>query len=1006
MPLHVAASWGCCRCLEVPLKKGGVPELRDQDGKRAIDLALGQGNRACVQILRDLQYARGWAPTEDLGGPGCSLSFLTEDGTEDSVFSQLPEDGSETGPLSSTRRSQLEELELGGGCGLGEPPLWLDCPPEPPSLSIPSFTPWPQVDPRGSALPPQPLASSTLLSAGDELGEGPQSQTMGGRMGGPPQALLKPSTGDSPCPQQDFGPSGSLNSPQPQSCSRVLGAHRASPVAPVFRGGLSSCSVACQSPGMWHGDIPGAAAQHRRSVPRGRALGRHWAGLPPDLGTAVLEAGAGDWDRSSLGDSSSASERFVTAVETMEPTEARGCPGVWHRRSPQPRAAAGSELGEAPSPTGAATWELPPASPPNAERVQSEDFWGTSRAAPCCKDGSDVGDVGELLAQLQGCSLQGSPPCTPGPLPSPASLTTGDVTPWDQEPHSHRHVTPRTKSRLRASAARLSASSSSSLFDETLEMPQRPPRLRAPRGVPKDPVTTSGRCITLGDEDVSSRDGEGTGSLDDTEILPGAPSQPSSPPGASSSPSSSPTVLLVPGDHGCPQDSPSDAQGSPGSSPTVLLVPGDHGHPQESPSDAQGSPGSSPTVLLVPGDHGHPQESPSDSQGSPSSSPTVLVVAGDHGHPQDSPSDAWDSPHAAGSPNPRVLEDGSGWQDTLPLGTCQPPRPHGTFSRLPAPRLPGSTVVELGTPAVPLSPTGCGAHRTTDHLEDEERGRVPTKQHSPSTEAIASPEDPTAQDGRACTAPPRPLSDEALRRRLRALGDDPGPVTELTRWLYLRRLEEPDAGTAAPGHSPELAAALRTGCVPDCTQDELALVRQFDRPDRSRHWREGLVKSSFNYLLLDPRTTQNLPLRSHRLSPAECFRTFIEAIFYVGKGTRARPYCHLAEALSQHRGGTRKGCPKVRRILEIWASGQGVISVHCFQNTVPAEAYTREGCLVEALGLQTITNQRKGNCYGVAASWPADQRRRLGVHMLHRAMRIFLAEGERQLRPADIQGGR
>lgn len=45
-----------------------------------------------------------------------------------------------------------------------------------------------------------------------------------------------------------------------------------------------------------------------------------------------------------------------------------------------------------------------------------------------------------------------------------------------------------------------------------------------------------------------------------------------------------------------------------------------------------------------------------------------------------------------------------------------------------------------------------------------------------------------------------------------------------------------------------------------------------------------------------------------------------------------------------------QGCPKVRRILEIWASGQGVISVHCFQSTVPAEAYTREGCLVEALG--------------------------------------------------------
>lgn len=58
-----------------------------------------------------------------------------------------------------------------------------------------------------------------------------------------------------------------------------------------------------------------------------------------------------------------------------------------------------------------------------------------------------------------------------------------------------------------------------------------------------------------------------------------------------------------------------------------------------------------------------------------------------------------------------------------------------------------------------------------------------------------------------------------------------------------------------------------------------------------------------------PRVTQDLPLRCHRLSPAECFRTFVKAVFYVGKGTRARPYCHLSEALSQHRAGTRKvGC--------------------------------------------------------------------------------------------------
>lgn len=293
---------------------------------------------------------------------------------------------------------------------------------------------------------------------------------------------------------------------------------------------------------------------------------------------------------------------------------------------------------------------------------------------------------------------------------------------------------------------------------------------------------------------------------------------------------------------------------------------------------------------------------------------------------------------------------------------------------------------------MPRTPTDHSPHRPV-----EPNGCPPTERRSPSAEATGPGDGDRAQSLRV-------LSDEALLRRLRALGYDPGPITVLTRRVYLRRLEELSRSPA--GHSPELADALRTGHIPNCTEDEMVLAQQFDRPDRSRHWREGLLKASFNYLLLDPRTTQDLPLRCHRLSPMECFKTFVDAIFYVGKGTRARPYSHLAEAVTQHRMGTRKGCPKVRRILEIWASGMGVISLHCFQSSVPAEAYTREGCMLEALGLRAVTNQRKGNCYGLAASWSPARRRRMGVHMLHRAMRIFLAEGERQLRPADIQAGR
>ncbi|XP_077834408.1 ankyrin repeat and LEM domain-containing protein 1 isoform X7 [Macaca mulatta] len=257
-----------------------------------------------------------------------------------------------------------------------------------------------------------------------------------------------------------------------------------------------------------------------------------------------------------------------------------------------------------------------------------------------------------------------------------------------------------------------------------------------------------------------------------------------------------------------------------------------------------------------------------------------------------------------------------------------------------------------------------------------------------------------------CQHPPVSIvSDLELLQGLRALGENPGPVTPFTRRFYLQRLKEAQIapGPEFSGHSLELAAALRTGCIPDVQADEDALAQQFEQPDPARRWREGVVKSSFTYLLLDPRETQDLPARAFSLTPAERLQTFVRAIFYVGKGTRARPYVHLWEALGHHGRSRKQACPKVHQILDIWASGCGVVSLHCFQHVVAVEAYTREACIVEALGIQTLTNQKQGHCYGVVAGWPPARRRRLGVHLLHRALLVFLAEGERQLRPQDIQ---
>ena len=61
--------------------------------------------------------------------------------------------------------------------------------------------------------------------------------------------------------------------------------------------------------------------------------------------------------------------------------------------------------------------------------------------------------------------------------------------------------------------------------------------------------------------------------------------------------------------------------------------------------------------------------------------------------------------------------------------------------------------------------------------------------------------------------------------------------------------------------------------------------------------RESACKSSFNYLLLDPKLTQNLPMKLFLSTEQNLWRTFVSAIFYVGKGSRSRPFQHLYEAV-------------------------------------------------------------------------------------------------------------
>jgi hypothetical protein len=263
------------------------------------------------------------------------------------------------------------------------------------------------------------------------------------------------------------------------------------------------------------------------------------------------------------------------------------------------------------------------------------------------------------------------------------------------------------------------------------------------------------------------------------------------------------------------------------------------------------------------------------------------------------------------------------------------------------------------------------------------------------------------------------LSLSTIRRDLAAFGEAPtGPITSHTKRAYLLRLKKLRVGRAVPsavldGTYPKpMAASLKNIAAVTRNWEKLweletTMAAKFSCVNAQLAeginclTRESVCKTSFNYLLLDPRRTQNLPLRVFSCDDQELWRTFVGAIFYIGKGTRSRPFFHLQEA-------TRKkiaagNTAKVGRILEIWRSNLGVVVLQVFSNTIAVEGFTREAAMIEAVGLDNLTNSRPGDWYGPAADWDQDRKQQLGVFLLFRAFKIFLQEGERQIRPVDLR---
>ncbi|KFD46313.1 hypothetical protein M514_12821, partial [Trichuris suis] len=250
------------------------------------------------------------------------------------------------------------------------------------------------------------------------------------------------------------------------------------------------------------------------------------------------------------------------------------------------------------------------------------------------------------------------------------------------------------------------------------------------------------------------------------------------------------------------------------------------------------------------------------------------------------------------------------------------------------------------------------------------------------------------------------LDSKELRQMLVSEGFSVGPINEATRSTYVYHLAEvlsEKVRTTNLKFSVELEALIKGELSTLQSEEDLsALVDCFSSNNADgRKWRNGRTKDCFCYFLIDPTISRNLPARASSMTSSEKLKTFCDSIFYVGKGKRARPLQHLIDASKQRRKG--KLCEsRMKKIDELWNSGFGVVSFHVWQSLIPVEAYTREAAVIDAIGLRNLTNEKRGEFYGPASSWPSARKRCLGALLLQKAVQIFILEGQRCFHEHDV----
>ena len=162
----------------------------------------------------------------------------------------------------------------------------------------------------------------------------------------------------------------------------------------------------------------------------------------------------------------------------------------------------------------------------------------------------------------------------------------------------------------------------------------------------------------------------------------------------------------------------------------------------------------------------------------------------------------------------------------------------------------------------------------------------------------------------------------------------------------------------------------------------------------------------YNYILIDANAMFKLleNISNDQTATIDDLVLFKSIIIYVGKGCRLRKISHLADSYKILTGSMKDGkLPKrLKKILEIWGNGGGIVVLELGSNSNHFISMCRENAMIRAVG-ENLTNIINGAAYGAMKStWTPRETILYGDMLLFFALKKCIKDKPISVLPCDM----